>query len=164
MLFFLFLIYFYENKTDKEKYGIMYKLLCKIINTGANNIMTSTDPELIDELTELLLEGAKRGITYAHITEKGMVWSHKDHGGMEDAIPYKLLLVATCVDKYIEETGNAKWENRDGIDGILWLENAAILKDNEWMPLDNIGLNRTIGFYSISLFPYAENHAELEEE
>src|SRR3990172_1568890 len=94
-------------------------------------------PDLYDELAQTLVAGFDAGRIYARIDEdRGLVWQHTDHGGIEDALPRHLLIIASTIQQYIEDGGSARWESRFLKDGVLWTE------ENEWMPLSDIGVNK----------------------
>lgn len=113
-------------------------------------------PDLYDELTQTLISGFDTGTLYARIDgERGLTWQHTTHGGHDDALPRPTLLIASVLQQYIEDGGDAIWQNRNGIDGILWTD------ENQWMPLHDIGVNRKIGFYQLSASPDQRNDAEM---
>ena len=60
------------------------------------------------------------------------------------------------IRQYIDEVGLARFETRDGVEGVLWLD------ENEWYPLSDAGLNQQLGFYRISHFPDVVNEAKEE--
>lgn len=111
-------------------------------------------PDLYDELTRDLIASFDAGIAYARIDAKrGLVWQHTDHGGHDDALPREQLLIASVLQQFIEDGGVARWQNRSGVDGILWTD------ENQWMPLSDIGVNKQLGFYQLSVFPDQANDA-----
>lgn len=116
-------------------------------------------PDLYDELAQTMITGYDQGKLYARIdNERGLVWQHATHGGQDDALPRPVLLIASVLQQYIEDGGQALWRNREGVDGILWTD------ENEWMPLNDIGVNKQLGFYQMSVFPDQKNDAEMPNE
>lgn len=57
------------------------------------------------------------------------------------------------IDEYIEGTGDARRETRNGRAGVTFLD------EMQWIPLADLGYNELLGFYQISQFPAAENKA-----
>ncbi len=112
-------------------------------------------PDLYDELAQTMIAGFDAGTLYARIDEqRGLVWQHTAHGGHDDALPRSVLLIASVLQQHRDSGGQAAWRNRNGIDGILWTD------ENQWMPLADIGVNKQIGFYQLSVFPDQRNDAE----
>jgi hypothetical protein len=113
-------------------------------------------PDLYNTFNQLLIQGYDDNKLYCRIDEnKGLVIDHITHGGNEDALPRHLVIIANALQSYIEETENAKWDIKDGVEGILWLD------ENQWQPLSDIGVNKEYGFYSLEQFPDVINDAEL---
>lgn len=111
-------------------------------------------PDLYDKFFQDMLAGFDAGVLYGRIDSKrGLVWQHAAHGGKDDALPREQLLIASVLQQYIESGGVARWEDRADVTGILWTD------ENEWVPLSDIGINKQIGFYQISLFPDQHNDA-----
>jgi hypothetical protein len=121
---------------------------------------TMANDELMDPVFLGCLAGHDAGILYARIDdERGMVWQHAAHAGQDDALPRHLLLIADALQKLTEEQPDlVRWETRNGVDGVLWLD------EYQWQPLENIGLNQEIGFFDLTLFPSAINDAHLRRE
>lgn len=116
-------------------------------------------PDLYDDLNKLIIQGYDEGNIYCRIVQdKGLVINHVAHGGIEDAIPRRLIIIASTLNQYIENGGDAQWDIRNGIEGILWLD------ENNWQPLSDIGVNKRLGFYSRSQFPNELNDAQLLDE
>lgn len=111
-------------------------------------------PDLYDELAQDLIAGFDKGTLYARVDDaRGLVWQHTTHGGMDDALPREQLLIASVIQRFIEETGDAHWEIRNDAPGIVFHD------ENEFISLVDLGVNKKLGFYRLSLFPSTVNDA-----
>jgi len=108
-----------------------------------------------DELFQILLTGYDAGTVYARIDDqRGLVYQHITHGGVDDALPREQLLIASVIQQYIEESGQAHWITRDnGEIGVVFHD------ENEFIPLADLGVSKQLGFYRLSLFPSTTNDA-----
>jgi hypothetical protein len=111
----------------------------------------------MDEEFESLLALYDQKRVYARIDEQhGLTWVAMKHGGAEDALPRKVLLIAGILQRFCDETDDAHWEMRDTRWGIVFHD------EMEWLPIDDIGYNRDLGFFSISRLPRIINEASLD--
>lgn len=112
-------------------------------------------PDLYDELTRDLIAGYDAGTLYARVDEaRGLVWQHVTHGGTDDVLPREQLLIASVFQQFVEETGDAHWQITEvGEVGIVFHD------ENTFIPLSDLGVNKQLGFYRLSLFPSAANDA-----
>jgi len=62
--------------------------------------------------------------------------------------------IEKMVKDFIELTGLAKIIEQDGQQGVLFQDTKGFI------PFDDLGYNRELGFYSLSQFPEATNQAE----
>lgn len=58
--------------------------------------------------------------------------------------------IQSAVNEYIEETGFARTETRDGVDGVLFLD------ENQFIPWDDLGYSRLYGFFQKSVLQDVE--------
>lgn len=112
-------------------------------------------PDLFDDLFSDLLAGYDAGKFYARIDdERGFVWQHIEHGGVDDALPREQLLIASVIQQFIEDTNEAHWHTNElGINGVVFHD------ENSFMPLSDLGVSKQIGFYQLSHFPSVVNDA-----
>ena len=62
--------------------------------------------------------------------------------------------IEKMVKDFIELTGLAKIIEQDGQQGVLFQDHKGFI------PFDDLGYNRELGFYSLSQFPEVTNQAE----
>ncbi len=113
--------------------------------------------DLMDDFFIKQLAGYDEGRLYARIDrEQGFVWQHVDCVILAAALPRSLLLIASVLQRFMDEGGKAAWQARDGVWGIYWVD------EDRWQPLQQIGINRFGGFFRISdLFINESNEAAL---
>ena len=57
-----------------------------------------------------------------------------------------------AVQEFIKEGGQARIETRDGVEGVLFLD------EMYFIPLENLGYNSELGFFNTSIFPDQPNN------
>lgn len=61
--------------------------------------------------------------------------------------------IEQMLDEYIQESRMGRYETKNGRKGIVFLD------ENQWIPIDDLGYSRELGFYQLSLFPHVQNEA-----
>lgn len=55
------------------------------------------------------------------------------------------------IQQYIDEGGMGRLATVDGRDGVVFLD------ENEFIPFDDLGYNRDLGYFRLSAFPQQKN-------
>lgn len=108
-----------------------------------------------------LLDAYEQGHIYPVIDANGLHWRPTRHGGLEDALPHTLVLIACAVQNFIDR-GPAE----HGIQ-LVWHINTrtdrayVIFAANYREPLDQLGLNADVGFFNTTRRPDLLNLCDI---